>query len=153
MVSGQRAVGSVGARSRRPAPTANSPAADASGPVLALCTGHRCTALRQLAGSEGAVDDLRAAVRDSRGGVLVVVDCLGVCAVAAVAAVARRDGATGRTGRAVWLGGLEQPARADGLQRWMRAGGPAHMDHPSTDLPSPLEAAVIGHGPPGSVSW
>lgn len=98
------------------------------------------------------MDDLRAAVRESRGGVLVVVDCLGACAVASVAAVARRDGATGRTGRAVWLGGLEQPDRADGLQQWIRAGGPARMDHPGNDLPSPLVAAVIDQGPPGSVS-
>ena len=74
-------------------------------------------------------------------------DCLGSCAVASVVAVARRDGSTGRTGPAVWLGGLEQPDRADGLAQWVRDGGPTRVDRPGDGLPVVLAEAVVGHGP------
>ena len=44
-----------------------------AGPLVAVCTGHRCAALRRLEGEDDALGaSLREAVRASRGGVLVV---------------------------------------------------------------------------------
>lgn len=120
---------------------------DASGPVLALCTGHRCSGLRRLAGTEDTVEDLRKAVRDTTGAVLITANCIGPCSLASLVAVARRDGSTGRTGPTVWLGGMEERARADVLRQWIGIGGPARIDRPSADLPAALRAAMVGLGP------
>ena len=121
---------------------------DPGGPLLALCLGSRCSALRDLAGTSGTVDTLRDTVGTTRGAVLVTAGCLGPCALAAVAAVAHRDGATGCSGPTVWLAGLHEGDRAGALAGWIDAGGPAADGDPDADLPASLVPAVAGLGPP-----
>lgn len=123
-------------------------AGDPGGPLLALCLGPRCSALRALAGTQDSVGELQESVRCTRGGVLVTAACLGPCALAAVAAVAHRDGATGRTSSTVWLTGVHETPRASALAEWISAGGPPPDCDPDTDLPVPLIEAVAGLGAP-----
>ncbi|SHF91439.1 hypothetical protein [Geodermatophilus nigrescens] len=121
---------------------------DPGGPVLALCLGRRCSALRELSGTSGTVEALREAVARTRGAVLVTAGCLGPCALAAVGAVAHRDGESGCSGRTVWLAGVHEGERADALAGWIGAGGPAPDEDPDAGLPVPLVPAVAGLGPP-----
>ncbi len=123
-------------------------AQDPGGPLLALCLGQRCSALRALAGTQDSVGELQETVRGSRGAVLVTAGCLGPCGLAAVAAVTHRDGATGRCSGTVWLSGVHEAPRADALADWIAAGGPPRDGDPDADLPVPLIEAVAGLGPP-----
>ncbi len=122
-------------------------ARDPGGPLVALCLGQRCSALRALAGTQDSVAELQETMRCSRGAVLVTAGCLGPCALAAVAAVAHRDGATGRCSGTVWLAGVHEAPRAGALADWITAGGPAPHGDPDADLPVPLVEAVAGLGP------
>ncbi|WP_176445674.1 hypothetical protein [Blastococcus mobilis] len=97
--------------------------------------GHRCSALRGLAGTQDSVAELQETVRCTRGAVLVTAGCLGACALAAVAAVAHRDAPTGRSSRTVWLAGVHEAPRAEALAGWITAGGPAPDGTPDADLP------------------
>ncbi len=133
-------------RSTRPADAERTTGA-ASGPLLALCAGHRCAALRHLAGTVGTVARLGDAVRAAPGAVLITTDCLGRCEVASLAGIARHHGPTGQTGRTVWLAGTEQTDRAEALRRWILAGGPSRLDRPDADLPPSLTPAAIGLSP------
>ena len=64
-----------------------------AGPLVAVCTGHRCAALRRLEGEDDALGtSLREAVRASRGGVLVASPCVGACARGPVVAVGTGGG-------------------------------------------------------------
>lgn len=100
--------------------------------AVAVCTGHRCAALLDPDGPTWA--QLRDAVRDSAGAVLVATGCTGACAQAPVLAVAgevrvRRDSpeppagpAQVRVGlgRVTWLGPVE-PWQVRALCRWLTA--------------------------------
>lgn len=123
----------------------------ASGPLVALCVGQRCAALRRLAGAEDdtrdSVEDLRLAVRSTSGAVLMTSQCMGPCALASVAAIAHRDGATGHVGAPVWLTGMERADRAAALRQWVVSGGPSCRDRPDTEVPGALAAAAVGVGP------
>lgn len=121
---------------------------DASGPLVALCAGHRCEALHRLADDQTGADRLRSTVAAGRGAVLVTTPCLGACASGAVAAVARRDGHTGTTGPSVWLGGVDRPAVLTALLGWIGTGGPAHTHLPADDVPATLRDSVLGVGHP-----
>lgn len=114
---------------------------DPGGPLVAVCAGQRCAALRERTGT---VDDLRFAVRRTRGGVLVAAGCLGPCHLASIAVVARRAGLTGAIGPGIWISGIDQPTRAVALREWIADGGPARHDVPGADLPSALAEAVVG---------
>ncbi len=127
---------------------ARPPLPDPGGPLLALCLGHRCSALRDLAGTAGTVDVLQHAVGTTRGAVLVTAGCLGPCSLAAVGAVAHRDGTAGCSGRTVWLSGLHEEDRADALAGWIGDGGPVAEEDPDAGLPVSLVPAVVGLGPP-----
>ncbi|WP_100499270.1 hypothetical protein [Geodermatophilus chilensis] len=127
-----------------PAPVGTDP----GGPLVALCVGHRCAALRALAGTEETVTALADAVRTTRGAVLVTAGCLGACAVGAVAAVGHRDGGAGDSGSMVWLAGVHDAGRAEALTRWVAAGGPAPGRAPQEGPPAALAEAVMGVGPP-----
>ncbi|TFD64810.1 MULTISPECIES: (2Fe-2S) ferredoxin domain-containing protein [unclassified Cryobacterium] len=120
----------------------------ASGPLVALCTGHRCEALHRLADDQTGTDRVRTTIVSGRGAVLVSAPCLGACANGAVAAVARRDGVTGTTGPSVWLGGVDRPAILDALLGWIRGGGPLPGEMPANDVPLLLQDAVLGVGKP-----
>lgn len=109
------------------------------GPLVAVCAGRRCAALRERT---GRVEDLRSAIRRTPGGVLVATDCLGPCHLASLAVVARRDGATGTSGPSSWLFGIDQPTRATALREWVLDGGPTRHDS-SPALPSALAEAVV----------
>jgi hypothetical protein len=123
---------------RTPAGAAG-PSDDPSGPLVVLCAGHRCAALRELT---GGVDDLRSAIRQTPGGVLVSAGCLGPCHLGALAVVARRDGPTGTGGPVALLSGVDRPTRAVALRAWVLAGGPTRDDS-SPDLPRALAEAVF----------
>lgn len=110
------------------------------GPLVGVCVGQRCAALRKL---RGGSDPLPEAVRATPGAVLVHTACPGPCALAAVAAVARRDGASGRAGPALWLAGVEAADRSSALAVWITKGGPAPGPDPTLDLPSDLRAALV----------
>lgn len=125
---------------------------DPGGALVVVCVGPRCSGRRALAGGRDQVADLQRAVRSSRGAVLVTADCLGGCSRAAVAGVAHRDGGSGGAGTTVWLTGLHEPARADALAGWVRAGGPAADGDPDTNLPVALIEAVAALGPPPRIA-
>ncbi|QYF73635.1 hypothetical protein [Cryobacterium sp. PAMC25264] len=129
-------------------PKRTPPAPEASGPLVALCAGHRCEALHRLADDQTGTERLRATVSRSRGAVLVSTPCLGACASGAVAAVARRDGGTGTTGPSVWLGGVDRPATLAALLGWVDSGGPSSTDLPARDAPTTLREAILGIGHP-----
>ena len=124
------------------------PVTDPGGPLLALCLGARCSALRDLAGTGASVGALQDAVGSTRGAVLVTAGCLGPCALAAVGAVTHRDGATGCSRPTVWLAGLHEGDRAGALADWITDGGPGGHGEPDAGLPVPLVPAVAGLGPP-----
>ena len=121
---------------------------DASGPLVVLCSGHRCKALHRLADDQTGTDRVRTTIAGGRGAVLVSAPCLGACANGAVAAVARRDGVTGTSGPSVWLGGVDRPAILDALLEWIRSGGPLPGEIPASDVPLMLQDAVLGIGKP-----
>lgn len=129
-----------------PARTSTTPGA--SGPLVALCAGHRCEALHRLADDQTGADRVRTTIASGRGAVLVSAPCLGACADGAIAAVARRDGATGTTGPSVWLSGVDRPAILTALLSWIRTGGPVHGETPATDVPYALQEAILGIGQP-----
>jgi hypothetical protein len=107
------------------------------GPLVALCAGRRCTALPQRT---GAAEGLRSAVRQTPGAALVTADCLEPCHLASIVVVAHRDGRNGSCGRGTWLTGIDRPARAEALRRWVLEGGPANG---SPRLPDALAGAVV----------
>ena len=112
---------------------------DATGPVVVLCTGHRCAGLHALAG--GGLAQVRRAVAASVDGVLVTTECLGACSRAPVAGVGRRaPGATTST-PLTWLAGADSPVLTDALTRWVAAPGPL-----PASLPAALSAAVVSTG-------
>lgn len=109
------------------------------GPLVAVCSGQRCAALRER---KGEVEALRSSIRHTPGGVLVATECLGPCHLASVAVVACRDGVAGTTGPGVWLAGIDAPARALALTAWVEGGGATH-DGGTPDLPIALTDAII----------
>lgn len=109
------------------------------GPLVAVCAGHRCVALRE---QTGAAEALRSAVRQTPGAVLVAADCLGPCHLAAVALVAHRDPETDSCGPGLWLTGIDNPERASALRQWVLERGPAGPDA-SPLLPRALAEAVV----------
>jgi len=129
---------------RSPAP------ADPGGPALLLCAGHRCSALLRRSAQVDHEEQLRRAIRATRGAVMLSTGCVQACALAPVAAVARRGG-TDQLGPAVWLAGLDNPERSRSLQDWIRAGGPSGS-RPQQDLPAGLTGAVLAVAPPTTMS-
>jgi (2Fe-2S) ferredoxin len=121
---------------------------EASGPLVAVCAGHRCSALHRLATGQDGAGRLRSTIKTGTGGVLVSTECLGVCARGAVAAVARRDGSTGVTGPSVWLSEMDQPAALAALLGWLASGGPARIDEPAESVPPVLHSSILGIGAP-----
>ena len=110
------------------------------GPVVVLCTGHRCAGLHGLAGA-GGVEQVRRAVAGSRDGVLVTTGCLGACSRAPVAGVGRRaPGATTST-PLTWVAGADAAVLTDALTRWVADPGPL-----PASLPPVLSTAVISTG-------
>lgn len=120
----------------------------ASGPLVALCAGHRCSALHRLAAGQDGADRLRSTIASRPGAVLVSTECLEACASGAVAAVARRDGRTGLTGPSVWLGGMDQTAAMKALVEWISSDGPVPTDSPAGAGPVELRSAILGVGKP-----
>ncbi|MCF6507625.1 hypothetical protein E9549_09430 [Blastococcus sp. MG754426] len=114
------------------------------GPVVALCLGRRCTSTGAAAAGSG----LSAAVRETRGAVLVTTACLGPCGLASVAAVAHRDGSGGCSGPTVWLAGVHEEERAAALAAWVREGGPGASGEPDAGMPATLVPAAAGLGVP-----
>ena len=145
--------------------TPNGPAAPAPtpGPVVAVCTGHRCAGLRRLGGAEDLGEGLRSAVRASRGGVLMTCPCLGRCERGPVTVVGHHDG-TGHDpggqgspdGRddptpMVWLTESNAPGWRQALETWVARGADVRVE-PRGDgarsvvrLPGALREAVIGY--------
>lgn len=90
-----------------------------AGPLVAVCTGHRCAALRRLQGEDDALGtSLREAVRGSRGGVLVASPCVGACARAPVVAVGQRGEGQQHPRTVAWLGDLDA-ARREEIAAWV----------------------------------
>lgn len=121
---------------------------DASGPVLAWCSGSRCAALHRLNGGEDHQQQITSTIRDTRGAVLITSPCLGRCELASIAAVARRDGSSKQIGPLAWFSGLEDQSRFQALQEWLRAGGPQQILQPGRILPPALREATCGTTPP-----
>ncbi|MCZ2857700.1 hypothetical protein [Blastococcus sp. VKM Ac-2987] len=118
---------------------------DPGGPLVVLCQGHRCAALRRLADGGTGATEVPATVAGSPGGVLVTTGCLGPCALGALAGVAHRAGGGGRTSPAVWLWAVEGAERGAQLRRWLARGGPS--GDPRREVPDELRGAVAGFGP------
>ena len=135
------------------------PAAGAQpgGPLVALCVGHRCAALRRLAGTTDGVTDVGEAVRRTPGAVLVTASCLGGCDRAALAGLAHRAPGTSDIGPTLWLSEVQTPERTAGLIAWLGTAGPGGAGGSSTrpslgSLPGCLRTAVTGVGPPVRMS-
>jgi len=116
-----------------------------AGPLVAVCTGHRCAALRRLQGEDDSLGtSLREAVRGSRGGVLVASPCVGACARGPVVAVGQRGEGQQHPRTVVWLGDLDA-ARREEVATWVaRLGGTAGAqvsDAPA--VPTALLPAVL----------
>ena len=120
--------------------------ADPGGPLVALCTGHRCAALHRLAGTD-PLTEVGAAVRRTRGAVLLTTGCVGACDRGSVAGLARRAPVTGQTGSAVWLSQVQTPERTAALVAWVHAGGPGAAGTGRDLVPACLREAVAGIGP------
>lgn len=111
------------------------PGADHGGPLVGLCTGHRCAGLwaRHTPQPEGFFDPpgpaaVREAVRTSRGAVLMSLPCPGACARAPWAVVAHRAAGTTQGTVPVWVPTLDAPVRLAALLGWITADwehGPA----------------------------
>ena len=112
---------------------------DPGGPLVALCTGHRCAALHRLAGTD-ALTDVAAAVRATRGAVLVTTGCVDACDRGSVAGLAQRAPVTGETGPAVWLAEVQTAERTAVLVDWVTVVGP---------LPACLRTALTAVAGPG----
>ncbi|WP_369138101.1 hypothetical protein [Modestobacter versicolor] len=128
-------------------------APEAGGPLVALCVGHRCAALRRLAGAGDGVEQVAAAVRRTSGAVLVTAGCLGGCDRAALAGLARRSPGIGAPGPVLWLSEMQTAERTGALVQWVEAGAPAAADDGTgqpavAELPACLRTAVTGVGPP-----
>ncbi|SOE02219.1 hypothetical protein [Blastococcus haudaquaticus] len=117
----------------------------APGPVVALCRGETCAS---SAGAAAAAASLAAAVRDTRGAVLVTTGCLRRCTLATVAAVAHRSGVGECSGPTLWLSGVHHAERQDALSEWIRAGGPGAAAEPDDGLPATLVPAAAALGAP-----
>ncbi|PWJ54923.1 hypothetical protein SAMN06264364_105132 [Quadrisphaera granulorum] len=133
-----------------PSSSSSPSSAAPAGPLVAVCTGHRCAALRRLDGEDDDVGaSLREAVRGSRGGVLVSSPCVGGCAQAPVAAVGQRAEGDERPDVVVWLGSLDA-GRREHLAAWVAALGapsgsgaaPAALTD-ADDVPAALRPAVL----------
>lgn len=118
----------------------------ATGAAVVLCTGHRCTALRSLSARPASGEDLRQAVRDSAGAVLVTVDCPGLCAQAAVAGITGYDDGTGTFGPMWWLGRADDPTVVDAVASWVCSGPPPSRPDGVVEVPPGLRSAVLGLG-------
>lgn len=129
-------------RPRKPMDTGAS--TEASGPVLAWCSGSRCAALHRLNDGEDHQQRIASTIRTTRGAVLITSPCLGRCELASIAAVARRDGPSKRIGPLAWFSGLEDESRFRALQEWLRAGGPQQILQPDRVLPPGLRDAACG---------
>lgn len=132
-------------KKKRIAPTTDQ---EASGPLVAVCTGHRCDALHRLVADQDGTERLRPTIAAHQGAILVSTQCMGACANGAVAAIARRDGTTGATGASVWLGGIDQPSSLSVLLDWIALGGPPDPAALADAVPTSLRNAVIGIGQP-----
>lgn len=158
-----------GAASGTSAPT---PGNVAPGPLVGVCTGHRCAGLRRLAGGQVLDEGLSAAVRATRGAVMISCPCLGRCeqgpltvvghhgAVAAPAGPHEGEGACGPPRPAaptvmVWLREVAEPAWRQALHAWVSGGVTQQVrgafdspDAPSTlavRVPGALRGAVVGY--------
>lgn len=118
-----------------------------AGVVVALCAGHRCTALTRRSGGGSSGDgSLAAAVTRSGQSVLITAPCLRQCAHGAVGAVALRSPGFDVTGPSLWLGGLDAPGRMAALSRWVEDWQPP--EEGACPLPPELAGTVIGRGLP-----
>lgn len=116
-----------------------------AGPLVAVCTGHRCAALRRLEGEDDALGtSLREAVRGSRGGVLVASPCVGACARGPVVAVGQRGEGQQHPSTVVWLGDLDA-ARREEVATWVARLGeePGAEVSDALAVPTALLPAVL----------
>ncbi len=137
-------------------------AVEGAGTLVAVCTGHRCAGLRRLAGLENPDEELRAAVRSSRGAVLLSCRCLGACAQGPVTAVGHRAGSScgqepagGSATPMVWLSESTDPGWRSALAAWIAGGVLAAQGRGDggrrvrVRVPGPLRRAVFGQGAGG----
>lgn len=117
------------------------PAGPTAGIVVALCAGHRCSALTRTCSG-----DLAGAVTKSSGGILISSPCLQQCAQGAVGAVAIRASREDVTGPSIWLGGLDQDGHMQALAHWIEHWRP--VTGQASMLPRDLSELVIGSGLP-----
>ncbi len=128
---------------------------DVGGPMVGLCAGHRCAALWRLRDPQ-ADDDadplavagpaaLRRAIRDTPGGVLTRLPCVGACAEGAVVGVASRAAGSAATGEVAWLVGADAPARQSALVKWLAADWTRHGASAPSELAPALFHMVTVH--------
>ena len=91
--------------------------------VMTVCTGHRCTALHQMAPAAQVLPPLRTAVGASEHAVLVSTGCVGACAQAPVVALSAGRSTGGRLEltATTWLGPVG-PAQVSALCDWLVRG-------------------------------
>ena len=109
-----------------------------AGPLVAVCRGARCAALRALRGTDD--EPLRQAVRGSRGAVLVGCGCLGRCDLASVVLVGWHGGPD--LGTPLTLAGMDDDRRSRALGEWLTGSGPEAALVHGAALPATLALAA-----------
>jgi hypothetical protein len=122
----------------------NRPQRDPGGPVIAVCTGQRCSARRRLQGPDGGIEPLKTAASRTRGAVLVSTGCLGRCELAATVLVVWRGDTAGEP---LPLAGMEAVDRSQALATWLPGPGPAISLLHGGRLPPALAAARAAADP------
>ncbi len=123
---------------------ADNRAEDPAGIVVAVCAGHRCSALTRASGNGG----LGPSIARSSGGVLISASCLQQCARGAVAAVAVRTRDADLTGPSLWFGGIEAVHTMAALRHWIEHWRPTREQHQEQELPEELRGTLLGVGAP-----
>lgn len=86
----------------------------AAGPLVAVCSGHRCLGLQRLHECD-FVETLRPVIRETHAAVLLRTPCQGRCHLGPLVTLGR----PGSSHRMV-LGGMERPGSLDILIDWLR---------------------------------
>lgn len=120
---------------------------DRGGPLVALCAGHRCSALWHLCDESTAAHEdgrrsqhLGQTIRNTPGGVLIKTGCLGVCHQGPVVGVAYRDAGSTRARFGHAFATADRMSILHGLVSWVAS---IRDSSDCRSIPQVLQPALI----------